>query len=112
MQGMLKLYVDDLAGAIADLGVAAARLRNGMPASYPGMCLSDLSDAHFRRGDWDAAETYAQLATSLAMDTDRPVDLARAHARATQVLAFRGQWTDAAAHARAARAAASASPER
>ena len=40
MQGMLKLYVDDLAGAIADLGVAAARLRNGMPASYPGMCLS------------------------------------------------------------------------
>ena len=110
MRGMLKLYVDDLAGAIADLGVAAARLRNGMPASYPGMCLSDLSDAHFRRGDWDAAVTYAQLATSLAMDTDRPVDLARAHARATQVLAFRGQWTDADAHARAARAAAERFP--
>jgi DNA-binding CsgD family transcriptional regulator len=105
MRGMLKLYVDDLAGAIADLGVAAARLRNGLPASYPGMCLSDLSDAHFRRGDWDAAVTYAQLATSLAMDTDRPVDLARAHARAAQVLAFRGQWADADAHAGAARAA-------
>ena len=110
MRGMLKLYVDDLAGAIADLGVAAARLRNGMPASYPGMCLSDLSDAHFRRGDWDAAVTYAQLATSLAMDTDRPVDLVRAHARATQVLAFRGQWTDADAHAKAARAAAQRFP--
>ncbi|MGA3221650.1 MAG: AAA family ATPase [Acidimicrobiales bacterium] len=63
MRGMLKLYVDDLAGAIADLGVAAARLRNGLPASYPGMCLSALSDAHFRRGDWDAAVVYAQLAT-------------------------------------------------
>ena len=99
MRGMLKLYVDDLAGAIADLGIAAARLRNGLPASYPGMCLSDLSDAHFRRGDWDAAMTYAQLATSLALDTDRPVDLARAHARAAQVLAFRGQWSDADAHA-------------
>jgi DNA-binding CsgD family transcriptional regulator/tetratricopeptide (TPR) repeat protein len=110
MRGMLKLYVDDLAGAIADLGVAAARLRNGLPASYPGMCLSDLSDAHFRRGDWDAAVTYAQLATSLAMDTDRPVDLARAHARAAQVLAFRGQWADADAHARAARAAAERFP--
>ena len=110
MRGMLKLYVDDLAGAIADLGVAAARLRNGLPASYPGMCLSDLSDAHFRRGDWDAAVTYAQLATSLAMDTDRPVDLARAHARAAQVLAFRGQWADAEAHARAARAAAERFP--
>jgi ATP/maltotriose-dependent transcriptional regulator MalT len=110
MRGMLKLYLDDLAGAIADLGVAAARLRNGLPASYPGMCLSDLSDAHFRRGDWDAATTYAQLATSLAMDTDRPVDLARAHARAAQVLAFRGQWADADAHARAARAAAERFP--
>ena len=110
MRGMLKLYVDDLAGAIADLGVAAARLRNSLPASYPGMCLSDLSDAHFRRGDWDAAVTYAQLATSLAMDTNRPVDLAQAHARAAQVLAFRGQWADADAHARAARAAAERFP--
>jgi hypothetical protein len=43
MRGMLKLYVDDLAGAIADLRVAAARLRNGLPASYPGMCLSKLA---------------------------------------------------------------------
>jgi DNA-binding CsgD family transcriptional regulator len=110
MRGMLKLYVDDLAGAISDLGVAAARLRNGLPASYPGMCLSDLSGAHFRRGDWDAAVVYAQLATSLAMDTDRPVDLARAHARAAQVLAFRGQWADADRHARAARAAAARFP--
>src|SRR5580704_8152257 len=110
MRGMLKLYVDDLAGAIADLGVAAARLRNGLPASYPGMCLSNLSDAHFRRGDWDTAVTYAQLATSLAIDSDRPVDLAQAHGRAAQVLAFRGQWTDADAHARAARAAAERFP--
>jgi tetratricopeptide (TPR) repeat protein len=110
MRGMLKLRIDDLAGGIADLGVAAARLRSGLPASYPGMCLSDLSDAHFRRGDWDSAVTYAQLATSLAMDTDRPVDLARAHARAAQVLAFRGQWAAADAHAGAARAAAERFP--
>jgi len=110
MRGMLKLYSDDLAGAIADLGTAAARLRSGLSASYPGLCLADLSDAHFRRGDWDAASTYAQLATSLAMDTDRPVDLARAHSRAAQVLAFRGQWADADAHARASRAAAERFP--
>ncbi len=110
MRGMLKLRIDDLAGAIADLSVAAARLRNGLPASYPGMCLSDLSDAYFRRGDWDAALTYAQLATSLAMDTDRPVDLSRAHARAAQVLAFRGQWAAAGTHAGAARAAAERFP--
>jgi len=110
MRGMLKVYVDDLAGAIADLGVAAARLRTGLPATYPGPCMSHLSDAHFRRGDWDAAVTHAQLAIALAQDADRPLDLARAHARAAQVLAFRGDWTSAQAHMRAARTAAERFP--
>jgi DNA-binding CsgD family transcriptional regulator len=110
MRGMLKVYVDDLPGAIADLGVATARLRTGLPSSYPGPCLAHLSDAHFRRGLWDAAITHAQLATSLAQDTDRPLDLARAHARAAQVLACRGQWSAAQAHVSAARAAAERLP--
>jgi len=111
MRGMLKVYVDDLPGAIADLGVAAAWLRTGLPATYPGPCLAHLSDAHFRRGDWDAALTHAQLATALAQDTDRPLDLARAHARSAQVLACRGQWSAAQAHVTAARAAADRSPQ-
>ena len=110
MRGMLRTYFDDLAGAIADLGVAAARIRTGLPASYPVPCLTHLSDAHFRHGDWDAANTYAQLATSLAQDVDRPADLARAHARAAQVLSFRGQWSIAQAHVKAAREASQRSP--
>jgi DNA-binding CsgD family transcriptional regulator len=110
MRGMLKVYVDDLPGAIADLGVAAARLRTGLPATYPGPCMSHLSDAHFRRGNWDAAVTHAQLATALAQDADRPLDLARAHARAAQVLAFRGEWSSAQSHVRAARTAAERFP--
>ena len=110
MRGMLNLYSDDLAGAIADLGVATARLRTGTASTYPGPCLSHLSDAHFRRGDWDAAITYAQLATSWAQDADRPLDLARAHARAAQVLALRGQWAAAAEHVGSARAAAERAP--
>jgi len=110
MRGMLKVYVDDLPGAIADLGVAAARLRTGRPSTYPGPCLAHLSEAHFRRGDWDAAVAHAQLATSMAQDTDRPLDLARAHARSAQVLAFRGQWPAAQAHVTAARAAAERFP--
>jgi DNA-binding CsgD family transcriptional regulator len=110
MRGMLKVYVDDLPGAIADLGVASARLRAGLPSTYPGPCLAHLSDAHFRRGDWDAAVTFAQLAISLAQDTDRPLDLTRAHARAAQVFAFRGQWPAAQTHVSAARAAAERLP--
>jgi ATP/maltotriose-dependent transcriptional regulator MalT len=110
MRGMLQVYGDDLPGAIADLGVATARLGTGLPSSYPGPCLAHLSEAHFRRGDWDAALTHAQLATALAQDTDRPLDLARAHARAAQVLACRGQWPAAQAHVNAARAAAERLP--
>jgi DNA-binding CsgD family transcriptional regulator len=110
MRGMLKVYADDLPGAIADLGVAAARLRTGLPATYPGPCMSHLSDAYFRRGDWDAAVTHAQLAIAMAQDADRPLDLARAHARAAQVLAFRGEWSSAQAHVSAARTAAGRFP--
>ena len=110
MRGMLKLYVDDLSGSIADLGVAAARMRTGLPATYPVPCLTHLSDAHFRRGDWDAAVTHAQLAIALAQDADRPLDLSRAHARAAQVLAFRGEWSSAQGHVSAARAAAERFP--
>jgi DNA-binding CsgD family transcriptional regulator/tetratricopeptide (TPR) repeat protein len=110
MRGILRLYSDDLANAIADLGVAAARLHAGLPSTYPVPCLAALSDAHFRRGDWDAAMAHAQLATSLAQDNDRPVDLARAHGRAAHVLACRGQWEAAQSHVNAARAAADRLP--
>jgi DNA-binding CsgD family transcriptional regulator len=111
MRGILRLYTDDLSGSIADLGVAASRLRSGMPSSYPGTCLAHLSDAYFRRGDWDAAVTQAQLATSLAQDGDRPLDLARAHGRAAQVLAYQGQRSAAEAHVHAARSAADRFPQ-
>ena len=110
MRGILALYVDDLSAAIADLGIAAARLGSGVPATYPVPCFSHLSEAHFRRGDWDAAMTYAQEATSLAQDADRPLDLVRAHARAAQVLACRGQWAAAQERIAAARAATSQFP--
>jgi ATP/maltotriose-dependent transcriptional regulator MalT len=111
MRGMLKVYVDDLPGAIVDLGLAAARLRIGLPATYPGPCLSHLSDAYFRRGNWDAAVTYAQLAVALAQDTDRPLDLARAHARGAEVYARQGQWPLAETHTGAAREAADRFPQ-
>ena len=106
MRGMLRVYTDDLSGAIADLGVAASRLRAGLPSTYPVHCLTYLSDAHFRRGDWDFAVANAEVAVSLAQDADRPLDLARAHGQAAQVFAFRGQWATAQAHVAAARAAA------
>jgi DNA-binding CsgD family transcriptional regulator len=110
MRGILEVYVDDLSGAIADLGAAAARLRSGVSATYPVHCLSHLSEAHFRRGDWDAAMTYARLAASVAQDADRPLDLVRAHARTAQVLGCRGQWSAAEEGVSAAREATARFP--
>jgi DNA-binding CsgD family transcriptional regulator len=72
--------------------------------------LTHLSDAYFRRGDWDAAVTYAQLATAMAQDADRPLDLARAHARGAQVFSSRGEWSSALFHVNAARDAAERFP--
>jgi DNA-binding CsgD family transcriptional regulator/tetratricopeptide (TPR) repeat protein len=111
MRGMLKVYVDDLPGAIVDLGLAAARLYVGLPATYPGPCLSHLSDAHFRRGNWDSAVTFAQLAVARAQDADRPLDLARAHARGAEVYSLQGQWLLAQTHSSAAREAADRFPQ-
>ena len=110
MRGIVELYTDNLSAAIADLGVAAAHLRAGVPATYPVPCLSHLSEASFRRGDWDAAMTYAQLATSVAQDADRPLDLVRAQAGAVQVLAGRGQWSGAHERLAAARHASARFP--
>ena len=110
MRGMLRLYLEDLAGASRTWVLRQLDSVAGLPASYPVPCLTHLSDAHLRHGDWDAANTYAQLATSLAQDVDRPADLARAHARAAQILSFRGQWSIAQAHVKAAREASQRSP--
>jgi len=85
-------------------------MRTGVAATYPVPCLVHLSEAHFRRGDWDSAVTYAQLAISLAQDGDRPLDLIRAHTRSAQVLSCRGQWSAAEDHVRAALFAASRFP--
>lgn len=110
MRGTLRLYSDDLSGAIADLGVGSARIRAGLPSTYPVPCVTNLSVAYTRRGDWDAAVAQAEMAISMAQDADRPLDLARAHGQAAQILALRGQWSSAQDHAAAAREASDRFP--
>jgi len=61
-----------------------------------------LADAEFRLGAWDDSVVHATQVVSLVEDSEQVWFGAFAHAAATQVLAPRGDFERAAAHARAA----------
>jgi DNA-binding CsgD family transcriptional regulator len=106
MRGMCRLFTDDATGAVSDLSVSLARLRGGVSVHFPGYCMACLAEAEYRLGAWDDALLHAELAVSLAHDTDRTWALAYAHAYAAVVPVARGDWQLAGAHVEASRAAA------
>ena len=108
LRGMARVAAEDLAGAIADLSTAAARLRAGVPLRYASQCLSWLAGAEYRLGSWDDAVMHSELAVSLAHDADRVWDFGFVHSFAAVVPAARGDWEVASAHVRIATEAAQA----
>jgi DNA-binding CsgD family transcriptional regulator len=98
LRGMARVLAEDLAGAIADLSAAAARLRAGVRLPTASGCLRYLAAAEWRLGSWDDAAVHAELAVSLARDADRVSELAYVHAFAAVVPAFRGDWEAASEH--------------
>jgi ATP/maltotriose-dependent transcriptional regulator MalT len=103
MRGMCRLFTDDLTGALADLSVGVARLRDGVSTTLTGQRLAYLSQAEYRLGAWDDALMHSALAVSLAHDADRTWDLAFVHGYAALVPAARGDWQLAGAHVKASR---------
>ncbi len=108
LRGMARVLAEDLAGAVADLSTAAARLRAGVPLRTASQCLSYLAGAEYRLGSWDDAVVHAELAVSLAQDADRVWDFGLVHSVAAVVPALRGDWEVASAHVRMATEAAQA----
>ncbi len=106
MRGMARAEIEDLAGAIADLSTAAARLRAGVPLRSPSHCLSHMALAEWRLGSWDDAVVHAELAVSLARDADRAWEFGFVHYVAAVVPALRGDWEAANAHVEMATQAA------
>ena len=92
LRGMARVLAEDLAGAIADLSTAAARLRAGVPLRTASLCLSYLAGAECRLGSWDDAVVHAELAVSLARDADRVWEFGYVHSVAAVVPALRGDW--------------------
>ena len=108
LRGMARVLAEDLAGAIADLSTAAARLRAGVPLRTASRCLSYLAEAECRLGSWDDAVVHGELAVSLAHDADRIWEFGYVHSVAAVVPAARGEWEVARAHVRMATEAAQA----
>ncbi len=106
LRGMARVLAEDLAGAIADLSTAAARLRAGVPLRTASRCLSYLTEAECRLGSWDDAVVHGELAVSLARDADRVWEFGYVHSVAAVVPAARGDWEVAGAHVRMATEAA------
>jgi ATP/maltotriose-dependent transcriptional regulator MalT len=100
-RGMVRTWTDDLAGAHHDLAglVAATRDRS---AAFRTFALTGLAQVEYRHGRWDDALVHAELAVSLARDTDQFWVAVYGHAMAALVLGARGEWSAAEGHVAAA----------
>ena len=97
-RGLVKVWTGDLEGAVDDLALVVSRMHAGLQLRFPGQPLAFLADAEFRLGRWDDSHGHAELAVSLAIDTDRRYDLAFVHSAAARVPACRGDWAAAVSH--------------
>jgi tetratricopeptide (TPR) repeat protein len=86
-RGVARLCAGDLQATTEDLALAVRRISTGLQVRFPGPPLAFLTEAEFRLGHWDDAQSHADLAVSLARDADRDYDLALAHSAAVPVAA-------------------------
>jgi DNA-binding CsgD family transcriptional regulator len=97
-RGILKLWSDDLDGAVEDLSGAADVLRRHGPTLSWLVCLNPLADAEFRLGRWDDAIAHAELGVSAVADLDFFWMSPYNSAIAVMPLASRGDWEEADGH--------------
>jgi DNA-binding CsgD family transcriptional regulator len=108
VRGILRLWTDDLAGAIEDLSAAVATVAATGPRATSFAGLANLCLTEFRVGRWDDLVSRAYFALSLARDSNASYSVVFFHAFAAMVHACRGQWTAAEARVDGARRAAAA----
>jgi DNA-binding CsgD family transcriptional regulator/tetratricopeptide (TPR) repeat protein len=102
VRGTLRLAVDDLVGAradLAELGVTSA----GDLAPNRLVAMGVLADVDFRLGNWDSSLAIAAQALSLAEDTGQVWIQGFLHTSVAFVAASRGDWDQADRHLEDAR---------
>ncbi|HLN65887.1 MAG TPA: AAA family ATPase [Streptosporangiaceae bacterium] len=100
-QGMVKLWTDDLDGAIQHLKEATERTYRG-EALRVGQALAFLGDAEYRRGLLAESVLHTELAVGDAEENERYWDYALLHGLACQTQAALGDWARAEEHSSAA----------
>ncbi|WP_417564454.1 AAA family ATPase [Microbacterium sp.] len=110
LDGVTRYHRNDIPGAIASLGEAVRRSRRGAPTSLFIIALGLLAESLYQEGHWDKAALHAELAVSLAHDTDAYGELLLSHASAAEIQAARGRFDAAAEHLAAVRRFATAMP--
>jgi DNA-binding CsgD family transcriptional regulator len=103
-RGMLRMWSDDLVGALADLRASVATPGAAGRGHEPTqlVALIYLVEAEYRSGHWDTAVELAAQTAELIEDTGQRWLGAFAHALAAFVPAARGQWAEAEGHVAAA----------
>lgn len=110
IRGRLRLWLDDLPGAVEDLSAVVRWSGSGTPTfRLPGV-YGNLADAEYRMGSFDDSLVHADVAVSLAGDLESVWDLSLAHATCSYVLSTRGEWELAESHLAKCRAAAERFP--
>ena len=104
-RGTLRLFADDLDGALRDIGgvFAASHDRS---ATFRWVAAVELAVVEFRAGRWDDALVHAELGVSIAADADQEHLDWTGHKVAALVRAARGEWSAAEVHARVLQTAA------
>lgn len=97
-RGMIRLWTDDLDGAMRDLGAVVDRATRG-EALRISQGLGFLGEVEYRRGRLGEAVLYTELAVGGAAENDRIWDLAVLHALASYPHAAQGDWPAAEHHA-------------
>ena len=110
IRGQIRLWSNDLPGAIKDLSAVVRWARAGRTVLRFSTVYGNLADAEYQMGSWDAAQVHADLAVSLAQDLDAGLELPFAHAVAGWVYAGRGAWDLATGHVAECRRATERSP--
>jgi DNA-binding CsgD family transcriptional regulator len=109
-RGAIKAQAGDLRGAVDDLTAVIGWSRAGVASRGLPNAYASLAEAEYRLGRWQHGAAHAELAVSLARDSDQVWELPFAHATASLFDAGRGEWPGAEQHAQDAASAAQLAP--